>query len=102
MVVDPLEQIFIAREPTPEERGAELKAFCRAIDREQFWDTARTLGACVLWSVGGVGGMAWSFSSTDSRWAPVVFWSALLAGYSAIAFSLIGAWRRQLERTGER
>ena len=101
MVVDPHEQIFIARELTPEERGAELKAFCRAIDREQSWDTARTIGACVLWSVSGVLGMARSFASTDQRWAPVVFWSALLMSYTGIALSLIGAWRRQLERTGE-
>lgn len=45
MVVDPPNRILVAREPTPQERGAQLEAFCRAIEREQFWDTARTLEA---------------------------------------------------------
>jgi hypothetical protein len=101
MVVDPTDRVFIAQEPTPQERGAQLEAFCRAIEREQFWDTARTLLACAFWSVSGVLAMAWSFSSTDERLAPVVFWGALVVSYSGIAFALIGAWRRQLERTGE-
>jgi hypothetical protein len=101
MALDSPDRLFVAREPTPQERGAQLAAFCRAIEREQFWDAARTLGACAVWSVSGLLAMAWSFSSTDERLAPVVFWGALVAGYTGIASALLGAWRRHLERAGE-
>jgi hypothetical protein len=89
------------RDLTPEERGAQLAQFAREIEHEQFWDTARTLIACVGWSAAGAVGMGCSFASSDARWAPVLFWAALTASYTGISVSLLGAYRRYLERTGE-
>lgn len=97
----PTDRLYVAPEPTPEERGAQLERFCREIERESRRDTWRTLGLCFLWSVGGVLAMGWSFSSSDSRIAPVVFWGALTLAYAGIAHALLSAFRRELERTGE-
>lgn len=83
------------------ERGAQLERLSREIDREQRWDTARTLLTCGAWSVASAIAMGWSFSSTDAVWAPVIFWGAMTAGNAGIWIALIGAYRRHLERTGE-
>jgi hypothetical protein len=84
-----------------EERGAQLAQYSREIEREQFWDTCRTLLACVAWSVSGAVGMGFSFASTDLRWAPVLFWGSLGVGYGGVAVALLSAYRRSLDRTGE-
>lgn len=84
-----------------EERGAQLERFSRQVERDQFWDTCRTLLTCGAWSVAGALGMGFSFASTDERWAPVLFWLSLGGGYAGVAISLLSAYRRSLERTGE-
>ncbi len=84
-----------------QERGRQLAAYSREVDRETMRDTCWTLGACIAWSTGGALAMGWSFASTDERWAPVVFWGALTASYTGISYALISAFRRHLERTGE-
>jgi len=85
-----------------EERGKQLARFSREIEREMFWDTVRTLGACLAWSAAGAIAMGFSFASSDERWAPVIFWGALSVSYSGIAYALLSAYQRQLQRTGDR
>lgn len=97
----PHDRLYVAAEPTPEERGAELERFCREIERERLRDWMRTLAQCVLWSVGGALAMGWSVASTDERLAPVVFYAALTFSYAGIAHALLRAYRRHLVRTGE-
>jgi hypothetical protein len=84
-----------------EERGAQLERYSLDVDREQFWDTCRTLLTCVGWSVAGAVGMGFSVASTDERWAPVLFWLGLAAGYAGVSITLLSAYRRSLERTGD-
>jgi hypothetical protein len=86
---------------SPEERGAQLERFSREIEREQFWDTCRTLLTCAAWSVAGAVAMGFSVASTDERLAPVVFWGSLATSYAGIAVALLSAYRRSLDRTGE-
>lgn len=87
------------RDLTPEERGAQLAQFTREVEHEQFWDTARMI-ACI--------------SSEHHRRArdglllrlkrcavSSVVWAALDRGLRRISVSLLRAYRRYLERTGE-
>ncbi len=97
----PVDRIVVARTPTPEERGTELERRCREIERAHRRDVLRTLGACLGWSALGALGMGASFASTDQRLAPVLFMGSMLAGYAGAAFTLLGAYRRYLEREGD-
>lgn len=88
------------RLPTPEERAAQLESICREAAREQFWDTLRTTGACVAYSMLGILGLSWSVASTNVEWARVAFWLSLSVANGGIAVTLIGAYLRSVERTG--
>lgn len=85
---------------TPEERGAQAEAFSREADREDFWDTVRTLGECFLWCVVGLALMSWSVATTNEVWAPVLFWGGLATGNGGVLIALVGAYARTGERNG--
>ena len=85
---------------TPEERGAQAEAFSREADREQFWDTVRTLGECLMWCVVGLALMSWSVATTNAVWAPVLFWGGLALGNGGVLIALVGAYARLGERNG--
>lgn len=85
---------------TPEERGAQAEAFSREADREDFWDTVRTLGECLMWCVVGLALMSWAVATTNEVWAPVLFWGGLAVGNGGVLISLVGAYARSGERNG--
>jgi hypothetical protein len=93
-------EVIVERRLTPEERGAQLEAFCREIEREARWDAARTILTCFAWSAIGVLGMALSVRSSDARLAPIVFWGALAVCNGGILLALHGFYVRGGQREG--
>lgn len=100
MPEQPSAAVPLDRQMTPEERGAQLEAFSREVEREIRWDRVRTIGACFGWCAAGVAGMSISVASTSARYAPVIFWGSLALSFSGIIVALHGAMRRDEKRNG--
>jgi hypothetical protein len=96
----PSSQLPLRPEKTPAERGAELEAFSREVEREILWDRVRTICSCILSSAIGSVGMGAAVASTDLRVAPVIFWGSFAVGMGGVMFSLIGAMWREERRNG--
>jgi fatty acid desaturase len=96
----PAAEVPLSRQLTPEERGAQLEAFSREVEREILWDRIRTIAACFAWCAAGVAGMSVSVASTDGRSAPIIFWGSLAISFSGIMVALHGAMRREERRNG--
>lgn len=92
------DRIEHARLPTPEERGAQLLAMEAEATREERWDIARTLVACVVYCVAGLALMSWAVHTTDLRVAGAAFWSGLLVGNGGILLTLAVAYLRASRR----
>jgi fatty acid desaturase len=86
------------RQPTLEERGAELAAFDRAMRREAWRDRARFALACFAAVALGFGGMGLGVAMRDPVWGPVVFWGGYLAGTLVWLGVVIWGYQRARER----
>ena len=84
--------------PLPIEIREELQrkrlAEHRDAERDKRWDYVRTALLCWLWCLAGIALVAWSFHSSDERYARAIFWAGVGCGNAGMIFSILGLYRR--------